>query len=293
MNLKKYNLKILYLTKGDHVDYQNDCLLIGLKELFGSEVVDYNKQLHNYDTFDENEAKKLYGMGMSVTRVLPDLEVDRTDITNKIKNKYFDFIVYGSIWRCNDHINEILKYYPPNKVIAIDGEDETNINKVFDLGILYFKRELTFKHERLFPISFAIPTSKVNFNKNKIKDLSFITPLNRKTYIYDNEKDYYNDYNEARFGVTLKKAGWDCMRHYEILANGCIPVFNKIEHCPNNIMASFPKQLCLNVNNDIRQKINLENVYKNYIEDFEDHFLKNNTTKAEACKFLSTINVEM
>ena len=37
-------MKILYLTKGDHVDYQNDALLIGLKELFGADVLDLNKQ---------------------------------------------------------------------------------------------------------------------------------------------------------------------------------------------------------------------------------------------------------
>ena len=50
-------MKILYLTKGDHVDYQNDCLLIGLKELYGVDIIDYNKQLHNYDSYNEEEAK--------------------------------------------------------------------------------------------------------------------------------------------------------------------------------------------------------------------------------------------
>ena len=167
-------MKILYLTKGDHVDYQNDCLLIGLKEMFGADIVDYNKQEHNYVTCDEAIAKTLYGKGMTVTRVLPDLEVDRTDITSKIKNRYFDFIVYGSIWRCDDYIQKILQYYPKNQVIAVDGEDETNIHKNFDLGILYFKRELTFEHNRLFPISFAFPTSKVNFNKNKTKETRIV-----------------------------------------------------------------------------------------------------------------------
>ena len=282
-------MKILYLTKGDHVDYQNDCLLIGLKELYGSEVVDYNKQEHNYVTYDTEKAKKLYGMGMSVTKVLPDLEVDRTDITKKIKNKYYDLIVYGSIWRCSDHINKILEYYPTNKIIAVDGEDETHINKVFDLGILYFKRELTFNHARLFPISFSIPTDKANFNTQKIKDFAFITPLNRKTYIYNNERDYYNDYNEARFGVTLKKAGWDCMRHYEILANGCLPYFINIESCPQSTMTSFPKQLCLKLKKDIDSKLNPKDVYDQHASEFKEHFLTNNTTKAEAIKFINSV----
>ena len=281
-------MKILYLTKGDHVDYQNDCLHIGLKELFGADVVDYNKQSHNYVTYDEQAAKKLYGMGMSVTRVLPDLEVDRTDITSKIKNKYFDYIVYGSIWRCEDHIEKILQYYPKNKVIAVDGEDETNIHKVFDLGILYFKRELIHNHNRLFPISFAIPTSKVNFNKTKTKDFSFITPLNKKTYIYTNETDYYNDYNEARMGVTAKKAGWDCMRHYEILGNGCLPYFIDIEKCPEQTMVHFPKKLCSELIDQMTTNSS-SIVYETLVDKFEKHVLNNNTTKAIAEYFTKTI----
>lgn len=281
-------MKILYLTKGDHVDYQNDCLLIGLKELYGADVVDYNKQSHNYVTYDEQAAKGLYGMGMSVTRVLPDLEVDRTDITSKIKNRYFDYIVYGSIWRCSDYIDTILKYYPKNKVVAVDGEDETNIHKSFDLGIVYFKRELTLNINRLFPISFAIPTNKVNFNKAKTKDFSFITPLNRQTYIYNNEVDYYKDYNDARFAVTTKKAGWDCMRHYEILANGCLPYFINIEHCPVQTMTHFPKKLCADLIKQMGSTPSTD-LYDNLVDKVETHVLNNNTTKSLAEYFTKTI----
>ena len=181
-------MKILYITKGDHVDYQDDCLFMGLRELFGTDVIDYNKREHNYTSYGEEAAKKLYGMGMSVTRVLQDVEVDRTDITSKIKNKYYDYIVYGSIWRCSDYIQKILEYYPKNKIIAVDGEDETNIHKVFELGIPYFKRELIHNHERLFPISFAIPTCKVNLINNKTRDVAICDPRDKSTYIYKNDK---------------------------------------------------------------------------------------------------------
>lgn len=283
-------MKILYLTKGDHVDYQDDCLFIGLRELFGADVVDFNKREHSYQAFDEQKAKNLYGMGMSVSKILPDLEVDRTDITNKIKNRYFDYIVYGSIWRCNDYINKILQYYPKNQIIAVDGEDETNIHKCFDLGILYFKRELQFKHERLFPISFAMPTNKGFFNKDKTKAFSFITPLNRQTYIYNNEKDYYKDYQDAQFGVTLKKAGWDCMRHYEIMSNGCIPYFINIEKCPESTMTHFPKTLCKQVNDSFKH-LTSEQIYNKFINQFEEHFKQNNTTQALAKYFINTINL--
>lgn len=282
-------MKILYLTKGDHVDYQDDCLFMGLRELFGSSVVDYNKREHNYVSYNKEAAKKLYGMGMTVTQVLPDIEVDRTDITSKIKNKYFDYIVYGSIWRCNNYIEEILKYYPPNKVIAVDGEDEQTIHKVNNLGILYFKRELIFNQDRIHPISFAIPTTRVNFNKNKTKDFSYITPLDKQTYIYKNELDYYKDYNEARFGVTLKKAGWDCLRHYEILGNGCIPYFLYLDKCPVLTMTSFPKELCLKVIAQLKTN-SPEKIYNELIEDFETHVTNNNTTKALAKYFITTIS---
>jgi hypothetical protein len=281
-------MKILYLTCGDHVDYQNDCLLIGLKELFGPDIVDYNKQSHNYITYPEEKARSLYGMGMSVTRVLPDIEVDRTDITGKIKRRFFDYVVYGSIWRCNSYIKEILEYYPKEKVIAVDGEDETNIHESFNLGITYFKRELIYQHPRLKPISFAIPTSKLNLSTAKIKDFSFITPLDKSTYVYSSEESYYNDYREARFGVTLKKAGWDCMRHYEILANGCIPYFHNIESCPALTMTLFPKELCLQVRDSLI-KSNPTDVYDRYYHRFHNHLINNNTTLAVANYFINNI----
>lgn len=281
-------MKILYLTKGDHVDYQNDCLLIGLKELFGAAVVDYNKQHHNYITYDEHEAKKLYGMGMSVSRVLPDLEVDRTDITSKIKNKYFDLVVYGSIWRCDDHLEKILKYYPKNSVVAVDGEDEINIHPCLAFDIPYFKRELIYQNDRIKPISFAIPTSKVDFIKQKTKNLAYINPFNKSTYIYNNEKDYYNDYKEARFAITTRKAGWDCMRHYEILANGSIPCFANLEQCPKQTMTHFPKEYCLEVAEKLKTQTPSD-VYEQYADKFEKHLLENNTTKALATYFINTI----
>lgn len=284
-------MKILYLTKGDHVDYQDDCLFIGLRELYGSDVVDYNKRSHNYTSYDEEAAKKLYGMGMSVTRILPDIDVDRTDITSKIKNKYYDLIVYGSIWRCCDYIDKILEYYPANRIVAVDGEDETSIHNCFRLGIPYFKRELVHQHELLFPISFSIPTNKVNFVKTKTRSFAICDPRDRSTYIYKNEVDYYKGYQESCFGVTMRKAGWDCMRHYEILANGCIPNFINLNQCPTQTMTSFPKQLCTTINNELHKGTDAFTLYNIYADKLADHLIKNNTTKAEALKFIDKLKL--
>ncbi len=63
------------------------------------------------------------------------------------------------------------------------------------------------------------------------------------TYIFQEEDAYYKDYQSAVFGKTCKKGGWDCLRHYEILANGCIPHFDRLDECPTNTMTHFPKEI--------------------------------------------------
>ena len=45
------------------------------------------------------------------------------------------------------------------------------------------------------------------------------------------------------FGVTRKKAGWDCMRHLEIMANGAVPFFTDLQELPAKTMQHYPKHL--------------------------------------------------
>lgn len=100
-----------------------------------------------------------------------------------------------------------------------------------------------------YPISFSIHPSKIVADvPPKTRLLAFIDPNDTSTYIYDNETDYYQDYRSSYFAVTKKKAGWDCMRHYEILANGCIPMFEGLTDCPERTMVHFPKEIILESN---------------------------------------------
>jgi hypothetical protein len=101
----------------------------------------------------------------------------------------------------------------------------------------------------LHPITFSIPAEKITTTiPPKEKILSNLIPGIASTYIYNTEADYYNEYKKSYFAITTKKGGWDCMRHYEIMANGCIPYFPDIEHCPINTMALLPKTLLLEGN---------------------------------------------
>mgnify|MGYP003721134639 FL=1 len=38
----------------------------------------------------------------------------------------------------------------------------------------------------------------------------------------------------SKYAVTMKKAGWDCMRHYEIAANLTVPCFYLLDEKPKN-----------------------------------------------------------
>ena len=101
----------------------------------------------------------------------------------------------------------------------------------------------------IFPISFSMPPEKiVDAVPPKTRMLAYIIPGDLSTYIYKTEEDYYKGYQDSYFGITGKKGGWDCMRHYEILANGCIPLFCNIWDIPKKTMANFPRELITKTN---------------------------------------------
>jgi hypothetical protein len=81
---------------------------------------------------------------------------------------------------------------------------------------------------------------------NKRHSFAPMIPGRSDTYVYHTESSYYEQYNQAYYGITMKKAGWDCLRHYEILASGAIPFFLGMEqliHHEKLLMYIFPKQL--------------------------------------------------
>ena len=90
-------------------------------------------------------------------------------------------------------------------------------------------------YENIYPLGFSIPECCIQPVNIKLKQKEFATVIPGKsiTYIFKNKLNEYNyDYEISKFGFTFKKGGWDCLRHYEILANNCIPFFIDIDECP-------------------------------------------------------------
>jgi hypothetical protein len=75
--------------------------------------------------------------------------------------------------------------------------------------------------------------------------ISPLIPGDTSHYLFraGEEAKYYEMYRLSMFAHTKKKGGWDCLRHYEILAAGCIPIFEDLDKCPEDTLSSFPKTL--------------------------------------------------
>ena len=237
-------MKILYISKGRKPDYQCDMLFHGLRSLLGPDVVDVNRIWFMYaNSFGpgKHDLSECYGRGFTLYGQLPDdSNVDRTDIRKKIKNRYFDLIIYGSVHRDRSFFNKVRSNYPPSKIIFIDGEDEPGTASLLGQGI-YFKRELV--DADALPIQFAIPKEKIVPEiPMKTRQISTHAPWEIPPGPrYEKESDYYKDYGQSYFAKTRKKAGWDCLRHYEIMAAGALPYFERLEECPPRTMELLPK----------------------------------------------------
>jgi hypothetical protein len=99
-----------------------------------------------------------------------------------------------------------------------------------------------FAMHRPRPISFSIPEdlivteipvkSQVMFDHIVDKQTARLFPGSSTAPPYASELEYFRALRRSRFAVTRKRAGWDCLRHYEIAASGCVPCFRFLDRKP-------------------------------------------------------------
>lgn len=99
------------------------------------------------------------------------------------------------------------------------------------------------------PISFSIPKEVISERvlRRKTRNFASIIPGRPETYTFQNQHDYYEGYQVSRFGITFKKAGWDCLRHLEIVASGCMPYLIDAHMIPEGTMFRWPKHILSSV----------------------------------------------
>jgi hypothetical protein len=150
--------------------------------------------------------------------------------------------------------------------------------------------------KQAIPLSYSIPDEYVvdNVNiDNKTIELSPMIAGQRATYLFGagQENDYLKHYNDCYFVYTKKKGGWDCLRHYEILAQGAIPLFDGLEDSPNLTMITLPKQLLIEAKRElIPYGPEKKELYKEYVNKLLDHTREHCTTSANTKYFMEKIN---
>lgn len=256
-------MRILYYTVADQDvntipnyskgDYMSDLLFHGMRSLFGQNVVDSPKKKHLYKSWQGNK-NELWGKGFTYTNLLDDLYIPK-----EWQPSDFDVIIFSvhhTIHQNPAKLYEMLSSINHPKKVVVDGHDLTSgYDFAFNYTDYVFKREIVDDNSKFIPISFGIPKEKIVCNPGfKTQSVATIVPAdhthpNRKTHVFETESGYYNEYRKSYFGITVKKGGWDCERHYEILGNGCIPIFGDIENCPKNTLTHLPKAMLREIKN--------------------------------------------
>lgn len=236
-------MKILHVNNFAYPDYLNDMAYHGGRSLFGNDYESSSPA--NYMYMDHAPQKHtLYGRGFTLYCKLqrPIVQDPPAVVEQKIRQRYYDRIVYGSVTRCMDHMDLVFKNYKPHEVALLDGEDHNGVYWAVVQKGRYFKRELVNTDPKLHPVSFAVPKEAFRSNVPKVQVMATCVPGDQKTYVFHSEDEYHLDYAKSHFGQTCKKAGWDCLRHHEIIANYCMPHFPDLYRCPKNTMTTFPKE---------------------------------------------------
>lgn len=288
-------MKILYVHNFEYPDYQSDTVYHGLIDS-GFDVYETHYPSFMLNTY-ENLGSLMGSKGFTLYGKLEHLpKLDFSDaIIQKISDKFYDVIIYGCIYdfpglpnrKCLDYIDHVKNHYPKDRVYFIDGADSSwNSGHALGLQLIgkIWKTNLI-DYGAGNPITFGIPESQlIKVDPKKEKMFSDIFPGKIETYIYDNEKDYYNDYATSYYGTTFKKSQWNCLRHFEILANKCIPYFPNIEDCPPLVMTNFPKELIRETN----KYASIHSVHPNYneINDYLFEYTKNNLTTKKIAQSL-------
>jgi hypothetical protein len=262
-------------------NYMSDLVIHGLVS-DSNEIYSSQKKPYLLKSYPNEKKLNLYGKGFTYSGLIDDSKlnvIDHKTITERIAKKKFDLIVFTEPFSSIKYFIRAL--FLKQRIVVIDTDSNNPVLTKFELlyNIMYSLKNLKLSRNlkriilvKLFvvlnkkkalafftryflnekcssPIQFSIPREKIiNSIPDKKRLLANLIPGVIETYTYDNEKDYYKMYQESYFAITHKKFGWDSLRHYEIIANGCIPYFPDIKSIPIKEMQLFPKELISKTN---------------------------------------------
>ena len=247
-------LKLLYITT-KNPNAQGDLLEVsifhGLRTLLGSSCVDYPEKKVMYHDWTETKKEELHGNGFTLyTEPLNNIP---SELRNDLKN--FDVVLFGTLGNYDGYpdYSYITDHYDDDKIWYLDGHDLHGKAPIMINGIIgnqksknCFKRELVNEQEGVYPTGFGIPEYQIREIDlhNKTQKYQITAPSmaffggahemggSRHHHKFTDEKAYYDDMQKSWFGLTCKKGGWDCLRHYEIMASSALLLFKDYDKKP-------------------------------------------------------------
>lgn len=292
-------LKVLFINSFAQPDYLSNMLYIGLAERNDIELYTYAAPFHLINGIGWDD-KFIVNSKWEGTVKVPGFTVCGKvkkgpiidypeEIKIKIQNKFYDKIIFSSVWQDRTFYDEVLKAYNKKDIIFIDGDDHELVLEFTVNKGQYFKREHSSDRTDIKPIAMAVPDQVLLPFRPISKSQLFgcVYPGRPETYIFKKEDTYFYDYFKSYYGVTFKKGGWDCLRHYEILANRCIPYFIDLDKCPKNTLFNWPKKLILKTNEYAKSCI-IPLEYELLLEELYSYVKQNMTTSVLARYVIET-----
>jgi hypothetical protein len=158
----------------------------------------------------------------------------------------------------------------------------------------------------LRPIPFSIPPEKIvaaPLEKKKKFAQHLVDPEAAARFggstqgVFATEADYFHDLQTSMFAVTTKRSGWDCLRHYEIAANGCVPCFRDLDHKPATCAPhDLNRDNCIiyhSVDDLERQIAGLSPAAYQVLQQNALNWARRNSSVAAARRFLEACNLPL
>ena len=318
-------MRILFLTD-DREDYLADSLFHGLRQLSDIELVDYPRKDILYRGHPDVPRSSIRGGGFTLYKLLneSDASMKRHQIWHQLETGLFDAVIISNIWRQWGLLLQWQSLLKKQSLILLDGDDDerhypTSKSRYRKFGIgtglkellqqpstRLFKREWTYR-TRFNPksvivneTSFSIPEEKTlatapekyTMFPRHIVDTEVAQHIGGTTsYAFNHEDDYRHNLAESRFGITLRRGGWDCLRHYEIAAAGTIPCFRNLlekpPHCaPHGLKDGDNCIAYVNVDQLLKRLHALTPNQESAMRSKALQWAKDNTTRERAVEML-------
>lgn len=247
--------KVLFMTK-EIPDYLHDAVYCGFKDI-GCVVEDYPRKGTLHNTYDETQRlsnQLFFSFPEETIEGVPDLLV----ITPRLRDQSHA-----------DLAKELVEKRKPKKIVILDGLDEPDLSYLdsYPKANIVFKRELVNNtsgyspinfcpipkkfiwkpfHEREYDVSFIATISSAfrvevaNHIKQKADELGLKAFVHCAPQMLPKEV-YTEVLANSKTAVSVRGAGWDCYRYWEIPVSGTVLIS---EDLPISIIKDYTSEHC-------------------------------------------------